>query len=87
MNRVWSDSEKAYIRQHAGTMKDKDLAKKLSELTNRRVSLQAVRKQRQKLRIAKTPGRGKCGIVGQEEKGNDNDAKSDQPVAVSSVQP
>lgn len=62
MNKIWSDAEKAYIRANAATMKDKELAQKLESMTGRKVSLQSLRKQRQKLRIAKKPGRGICGV-------------------------
>jgi hypothetical protein len=64
MNRVWSQAERDYIRANANEMKDKELAAKLTQMTGRNVSLQAVRKQRQKLGISKEPGRGKCGVVG-----------------------
>ena len=63
MNKVWSDAEKQYIRENANTMKDQELADKLSNLTGRKISLQSVRKQRQKMKIAKRPGRGICGTV------------------------
>lgn len=64
MNRVWSDAERAFIKANAATMKDKELADKLASMTGRKVSLQALRKQRQKLSIAKKPGRGICGVKG-----------------------
>ena len=59
-NRVWRRAEKDYIRQNAGKMKDKELAEKLEKRTGRKISLQSVRKQRQKLKLAKKPGRGRC---------------------------
>lgn len=68
MNRIWSDSERQYIRDNADTMKDADLAAKLSAATGRTISLQAVRKQRQKLGVAKKPGRGVCGVKKEEDK-------------------
>ena len=43
-------------------MKDKDLAEKISEMAGRTVTLDAVRKVRQKLGIKKKRGRGICGI-------------------------
>jgi len=67
MNKVWSEVEKDYIRQNAGTMTDAVIAANLSQNTGRKVSLQAVRKQRQKMKIAKKPGRGICALM-QEEK-------------------
>ena len=39
---------------------------KLSQITGRNVTLQAVRKQRQKMGIAKQPGRGICAVVEKE---------------------
>ena len=44
-------------------MTDKILAIKLTQITGRNVTLQAVRKQRQAMGISKKPGRGICGIV------------------------
>ena len=43
-------------------MKDIDLARQLSQVTGRKISLQSVRKQRQKMGIEKQPGRGVCGL-------------------------
>ena len=60
MNNTWSSLEKQFIRDNASTMKDKELAVKLSEITRRAISLQAVRKQRQKLGLSKICGRGRC---------------------------
>ena len=75
MNKVWSESEKDFIKNNAGIMTDNILAIKLSQITGRNVTLQAVRKQRQKLGIAKIPGRGKCGIVQVQE---DNSGHSEE---------
>lgn len=63
MNKVWTNEEKEFIRNNAGMMTDKVLAIKLSQITGRRVSLQSVRKQRQKMGISKQPGRGICALV------------------------
>lgn len=65
MNSIWSNSEKQFIKDNANNMKDIDLAARLSQLTGRTVSLQSVRKQRQKMGIVKNPGRGICGVKGQ----------------------
>ena len=70
MNKVWEESEKAFIRNNADRMKDKELAIKLTQITGRTVSIQAVRKQRQKLGIVKAKGRGKCAVVKPEEQKN-----------------
>jgi len=62
MNKIWTDEEKDFVRDNASTMKDEDMAKELSKLANRTVTLQSVRKCRQKLGIKKKRGRGICGI-------------------------
>ena len=63
MNKEWTTEEKEFIRNNAGHMTDKTLSAKLSKITGRNVTLQAVRKQRQKMGIAKQPGRGICAVV------------------------
>ncbi len=60
MNIKWSENEKNFVRQNAHRMKDKDIAKTLTEQSGRNVSLQAVRKMRQKLGVKKKCGRGVC---------------------------
>ena len=67
MNKVWTNEEKDFIRNNAGMMTDKVLSIKLSQITGRRVSLQSVRKQRQKMGISKQPGRGVCALVEENE--------------------
>lgn len=62
MNIKWTDSEKKYIRDNAHRLKDVDLAKDISKSSGRHVSLQAVRKMRQKLGVKKQSGRGICKI-------------------------
>jgi len=63
MNKVWSESEKKFIKNNAGTMKDADMVAHLSKITGRKISLQALRKQRRRLGILKQCGRGICQIV------------------------
>ena len=63
MNIKWTPEEKEYIRNNAGFMKDKDLAKKLSDKSGRLVTVDALRKVRQKLGIKKKHGRGICALV------------------------
>tara|TARA_B100000287_G_scaffold9856_1_gene10018 strand:+ start:3105 stop:3386 length:282 start_codon:yes stop_codon:yes gene_type:complete len=70
MNKVWSKEEKEFIKNNASMMTDKTLAIKLSQITGRNVTLQAVRKQRQKMGISKQPGRGICAVV--EEQNEDS---------------
>lgn len=55
---VWTDETRAFIKASAPTMKDKELAEILTRMLGRPVSLQAVRKQRQKMGVAKAHGRG-----------------------------
>lgn len=64
MNRVWNNDEREYVRANAATMTDQKIAETLTRATGRQISLQAVRKQRQKLRIKKAHGRGVCKLVG-----------------------
>ena len=66
MNKVWTEQEKTFIRENAAMMTDKVLAIKLSQITGRNVTLQAVRKQRQAMGISKQPGRGICALVKRE---------------------
>ena len=62
MNIKWTDKERQFIIDNAANMKDKDLAERISEMADRTVTLDAVRKVRQKLGIKKKRGRGICGI-------------------------
>lgn len=68
MNKIWNENEKNFIRNNAHVMKDRELAAKLTETTGRTVTIQAVRKQRQKLGIAKKHGRGVCGVMDKKER-------------------
>lgn len=63
MNKIWTDSERNFIKANAATMKDRELAVKLSEMTGRKITIQAVRKQRQKMGIQKAQGRGICSLA------------------------
>ena len=63
MNQVWKEHEKAFIKENANIMKDKELATRLTKITGRIVTIQAVRKQRQKLGVTKARGRGICAVV------------------------
>lgn len=62
MNIKWSENDKNFIRDNAHRMKDADIAESLTEQTGRKVSLQAVRKMRQKLGLKKKCGRGICEV-------------------------
>ncbi len=63
MNSIWSDEEKDFVRVNAGILTDSQIAKKLTEDTGRQVSLQAARKQRQKMKLRKCHGRGVCRLA------------------------
>ena len=63
MNIKWTEYEKEFIRKNADSLKDRELAEKLTAMSNRSITLDAVRKVRQKLGITKLPGRGICGLV------------------------
>lgn len=67
MNIKWTEYEKEFIRQNANSLKDRELAEKLTAMSSRNITLDAVRKVRQKLGITKLPGRGICGLVGKNE--------------------
>ena len=63
MNVKWTESDKNFVRDNANSMKDVEVAAALTESTGRIVTLQAVRKMRQKLGVKKAPGRGICGLT------------------------
>ena len=60
MNIKWTTEDKQFIKDQAPRVKDKDLAVELSMRNQRAVSLDAVRKLRQRLGIIKKSGRGRC---------------------------
>jgi len=60
--KTWGAVEEEFILANAATLKDEDLAKALSDLMGRKISIQSIRKQRQKLGIFKLSGRGRCGV-------------------------
>ena len=73
MNIKWTDEDRQFIRDNAAFMKDIDIAKELTEKTGREVTLDAVRKVRQKIGIKKKHGRGICGVIKQDvNKANEN---------------
>jgi hypothetical protein len=63
MNQVWTEAEKAFIKNNANILSDEVGAAKLSEMTGRIVTIHAYRKQRQKMGLRKKPGRGVCVVV------------------------
>jgi len=65
MNIKWTLEDKQFIRDNASRVKDKDLAIVLSQRNQRIISIDAVRKLRQRLGIIKKSGRGKCELKDQ----------------------
>jgi hypothetical protein len=62
MNQVWSEAEKQFIRDSAGKLTDEVGAIELSKVCGRIITVNAWRKQRQKMGIKKNPGRGVCSL-------------------------
>lgn len=58
-----TEPEKGFIRQHAVTMKDPELAEALTRLTGRSFSSEAARYCRVRLGIQKRRGRGMCQVI------------------------
>jgi len=63
VNKVWTETEKLFIRDTANHMTDEQGSSELSRITGRLITVDAWRKQRQKLGIKKKPGRGICAVV------------------------
>lgn len=54
----WTDAELNFIRENSNSMKDVELAVRLTQITgNTDISVAMVRRQRRKLNLAKTRGR------------------------------
>lgn len=67
MNKRWKQSEIDFVKNNASLMKDSEIAIKLTKITGRRITVDAVRKKRQLLGIKKEHGRGICQVVGQKK--------------------
>jgi hypothetical protein len=65
MNRKWTESERRFIVENAHRLTDRDIADRLTRSTERRISVDAVRKTRQRLGIIKQSGRGICKLRGE----------------------
>jgi len=63
MNKKWSIQEEQYIIQHAGLLTDFELAIKLTEITGRKITINAIRRKRQKMGLKKKSGRGYCELT------------------------
>lgn len=54
----WTEAELNFIRENSSSMKDSEMAVKLSQITGTTdISVAMVRRQRRKLNLAKTRGR------------------------------
>jgi hypothetical protein len=62
MNQVWTKAEKQFIRDSAERLTDEAGSIELSKVCGRIISVNAWRKQRQKMGIKKNPGRGVCSV-------------------------
>ena len=62
MNQIWTEAEKQFVMDSAGTLTDEAGAIELSKVCGRIVTTNAWRKQRQKMGIKKNPGRGVCSV-------------------------
>ena len=62
-NEIWSEAEKQFIRDSAGHLTDAAGSVELSKVAGRTITIDAWRKQRQKLGIRKKPGRGICAVI------------------------
>ena len=65
MNRKWTESERRFIVENAPRLTDNDIADRLTVSTGRSISVNAVRKTRQRLGIIKQSGRGICKLRGE----------------------
>jgi|TARA_R110002012_G_scaffold315333_1_gene529079 hypothetical protein len=77
MNIKWTEEERKYIADNAAHMKDRELAERLTEISDRKITVDAVRKVRQKMGIKKSHGRGICKIVYKENNVQDTKNSND----------
>jgi hypothetical protein len=63
VNQVWTEDEKEYVRANAGLLTDAALAVSLTKITGRVITLNGVRRQRQKMGLRKKHGRGVCKLA------------------------
>ena len=69
MNRIWSETDKEFIRQNVQFFTDDMMSVKLSQIKGKHVSVHAVRKMRQSMGLKKSPGRGVCRLAEASPKG------------------
>ena len=66
MNQVWTEAERQFIKDSAEALTDEAGAIELSKVCGRIITVNAWRKQRQKMGIKKNPGRGICSVKKEE---------------------
>ena len=60
MNFKWTKEEEDFVKKNAGRMTDFQLMDFLNKAFGRRFSMNAIRKKRQRMKIFKENGRGRC---------------------------
>tara|TARA_R100001163_G_scaffold65518_1_gene63042 strand:- start:81 stop:284 length:204 start_codon:yes stop_codon:yes gene_type:complete len=55
----WSNAEKDFIRNNCGTLSDKEIAKKMGEISGEQITSDMIRQQRRKMQVIKKKGRPK----------------------------
>lgn len=63
MHVIWTDEEREFIRANCAALTDQQIANELSAVSNRIVTTQAARKQRQNMGLKKMHGRGVCRLA------------------------
>lgn len=63
MNLTWGKPQISFIRENAGKLKDDELTAALNQKFDENYTVAAVKKKRQRMKIAKEPGRGICETV------------------------
>ena len=59
----WSHVEEQFVRQNAGKLTDEEMVEKMRKIFSREVSLPSLRKKRQRMKIKKEGGRGRCSLA------------------------
>ena len=61
-NYKWTEEEKSFIKDNAHRLKDEEMAAELTKRFGRKVSFSGTRKQRQRMKIKKSGGKGVCRV-------------------------
>ena len=62
-DRRWTDLMRLYISDNCATMCDEELAKELSKRSGKKITIDSVRKKRQRMGLKKKHGRDVCELV------------------------